>query len=133
METPFVFDKQTFDPLTQAEVELLYSVKFGKSKGGTVRNKAGRKKRRLYKLQDGLCFYCGLPTILTFGNPPKMLKKNPRIFTLEHINPQVDGGSNRQDNLVGACQHCNNCRGIGNPFLFWWFLRSMKVVTDAAA
>lgn len=52
----------------------------------------------------GLCCYCNRKLFLTHG-------RRGDSFTVEHIDPRSNGGSNKPDNLTGACRRCNELRG----------------------
>ena len=59
-----------------------------------------QEKRLAIYLRDGLaCAYCGHSV------------EDGAQLTLDHIRPHSQGGSNREDNLVTACQRCNSSRG----------------------
>ena len=56
----------------------------------------------IYARDKFTCQYCG--------------KKFPvRLLTLDHIMPRSRGGSNRWDNLVAACNPCNNRKDNKTP------------------
>lgn len=56
------------------------------------------KRKKTYALQSGLCFYCGKET--SFED-----------WTIDHKDPRSRGGSNRDTNKVGSCEHCNKAKG----------------------
>ena len=57
------------------------------------------KRKRLVEIYGLNCAYC-------FKKIES--KKN---FTLDHVIPKIDGGSNRLSNLVICCYKCNNKKG----------------------
>lgn len=61
--------------------------------------------RRALRARDGNnCFYCKVE----FGTATV---QSPLRATIEHLEPRTNGGSNQLDNLVLACDVCNNRRG----------------------
>lgn len=55
------------------------------------------RKRRALRLRDGPdCYWCGAPGL---------------GVTIDHVIPKSMGGSNRLENLVLACEPCNQARG----------------------
>lgn len=74
-----------------------------RNKNRNVRKR--RKREKLFKLQEGLCFYCG-------QRMNQFTKKNdPRRCTTEHLIPKSRGGTDCWENVVAVCNHCNNLRG----------------------
>lgn len=68
----------------------------------------GRRRRaRMYKKQDGLCFWCSKLMKLSFEE----INKDPDRATFDHIVPVSKGGANAQKNLVLSCNRCNSHRG----------------------
>lgn len=77
---------------------------------------------RLANEQGGRCAYCGFVMMLpsyrqatvTAAMPMSVTgarrARRERMATRDHIIPQCDGGSDRWDNLVAACQWCNRYR-----------------------
>lgn len=64
-------------------------------------------KRLAIYMRDGLqCVYCGASL------------EDGAQFTLDHIMPHSDGGSNEATNLVTSCRACNVQRNI-TPFDEW--------------
>jgi CRISPR/Cas system Type II protein with McrA/HNH and RuvC-like nuclease domain len=61
-------------------------------------------RQTLYLRQQGHCYYCGCATHIGRTD-------GPFLFTVDHKLPRSRGGSNRYDNLVGACKGCNNLKG----------------------
>lgn len=53
-----------------------------------------------YERQGGRCFYCGEKTT---------------TYHADHVVPLILGGSNGPENLVIACQHCNNVKAARHP------------------
>jgi 5-methylcytosine-specific restriction endonuclease McrA len=60
-------------------------------------------RERLSEAQNWRCCYC--------GDRMDGQKNDPNAPTFEHVVPKSQGGSNEEDNLVIACQRCNNRRG----------------------
>ena len=61
------------------------------SSGAVARN---NKKNRIYQMDKGYCQYC-------------FKKLTYEESTIDHILPKNKGGGNGRDNLVLACQPCN--------------------------
>lgn len=53
-------------------------------------------KDQVWLKSNGHCSYCGLP-LLPFTN-----------FTIDHVHPVSDGGTNEFANLVPCCKNCNS-------------------------
>ena len=53
----------------------------------------GTKRRKIFNMLDGRCFYCGC-------------ELNYEDFHLDHFKPKSSGGT-RNDNLVPSCTQCN--------------------------
>ena len=68
-------------------------------------------RRAKMTLQDGRCYYCGLPMWET-DLVVRKSKERPIALrcTAEHLHPRSEGGKNRDDNIVAACQFCNAAR-----------------------
>lgn len=64
-------------------------------------------RRRLYDQQKGLCWICGVKC----NRPTKTPRHHPLDFTLDHIIPVSEGGTDDRSNFVGACKRCNRERG----------------------
>lgn len=76
--------------------------------------------------QNHRCCYC--------GNPMVEIKKQEKIvvprnaMTKEHVIPKSYGGPTEKENLVAACQQCNEMRGNMDAVAFYnliqkWFRR----------
>lgn len=65
-----------------------------------------KKRKKLFRLQKGICAYCGCKTIKKL-KPHHPRKLKVRVFTLDHVIPRSKGGTNRWENIVGACFECN--------------------------
>lgn len=59
----------------------------------------GRVKNILRKRDGNACFYCRVD-----------LDSENATVSIEHLDPRSHGGSNSLDNLVLACEPCNNVR-----------------------
>ncbi len=72
-----------------------------------------RKLIWLHKKQEGRCFYCDEPTILPENMDSGLTKQQLKYdgATLDHLIPQVDGGTDSLKNLVCSCAYCNSRRG----------------------
>ena len=57
-------------------------------------------RKNVIKRDNGVCQYCGT----THGN-----------MTVDHVIPTVRGGADSWDNLVCACERCNNKKGNRTP------------------
>lgn len=65
------------------------------------------EKRLAIYLRDGLaCAYCGAGI------------EGETKLTLDHLIPYSQGGSNKADNLVTCCLHCNSSRGVRDYKIF---------------
>ena len=69
-----------------------------------------RKKlfKDVFSRDGGRCVYCGVET----RRLRKGVSRAPDLATLDHVVPRSRGGPLRADNLVLACQACNNARGV---------------------
>lgn len=67
-------------------------------------NNTRKKRAKLLKVKGNKCHWC--PRLLTLDNS-----------TIEHIVPLDRGGTNGWDNIVLACEQCNNFRGHDMPEL----------------
>ena len=76
----------------------------GASSSGRIR-KADLRRYKQIQRQNSQCLYCG--TTLIFES-----------CQLDHIVPQADGGSNKEENLVAVCTHCNKSKAA-LPFFTW--------------
>lgn len=54
-------------------------------------------KNNIFKRDDHRCVYCG--------------KGDKRILTIDHVHPRSKGGKDSWDNVVTACNKCNNEKG----------------------
>ena len=62
----------------------------------------------VFSRDGGRCVYCGVET----RRLRKGVSRAPDLATLDHVVPRSMGGPLRADNLVLACQACNNARGV---------------------
>ena len=66
--------------------------------------------------QNWLCFYCNFP--MWDGDPAPFSKRYHLPIglldrfrcTAEHLEPRMDGGKDTKENLVAACEFCNQTR-----------------------
>jgi len=70
------------------------------------------RQRKLFELifaqAGGRCSYCGIEV----RRRGPGLHRAPDLATLDHVQPRAMAGRTVPDNLVLACQACNNERGI---------------------
>lgn len=71
-------------------------------KSKNARRKSNRRKF-IFKRDKGLCQYCYRP-----GD------------TLDHLMPQVRGGTSIRANLVVACKRCNSAKGNLTPLEYFF-------------
>lgn len=65
----------------------------------TTRKSLSKKRRfEIFKRDGFACQYCG-------AHPPAV------VLVLDHIKPVADGGETDEDNLVAACEACNQGKG----------------------
>lgn len=79
-----------------------------------------RSRLLAYQSQGGRCHYCGVQMWLR-----SMDELNPRPSsrtqaaklkcTAEHLIPRAEGGTDRAENIVAACLHCNLTRHRMQP------------------
>jgi 5-methylcytosine-specific restriction endonuclease McrA len=58
--------------------------------------------KTLFRRDDNFCMYCGE-------------QYTDRLLTCDHVKPISLGGINRWNNVVAACQYCNNKKGGRTP------------------
>ncbi len=76
-----------------------------------------RKLRQLSEAQNHRCAYCGKDTHFDSGNSLDRA-------TLEHLIPSSNvRQTNKDENLVMACAHCNGIRSSMNPMKFFEKIR----------
>lgn len=68
----------------------------------------GQDINRMHEQQEGMCFYCGI----------RIYPHIPKDMHVDHVIPLTKGGTNYPDNLVLACQHCNQSKN--NHLLADW-------------
>lgn len=73
-------------------------------------NNAQRRHLRwlLFGQQDGRCFYCHEPMVLSFSARDNIWGNTA---TLEHLKRKAEGGGDGLANFVAACKDCNGRRG----------------------
>ena len=74
------------------------------------RNAKQAFRQQIFDAWNGICAYCGVPA-----------------DTLDHVKPRYRGGSTVADNLVPACQSCNQKKG--SEYWLDWFSRQ-ETFTD---
>ena len=62
----------------------------------------------IYARDGGRCVYCGVEA----RRLRRGVRRAPDIATLDHVVPKSLGGPLTRENLVLACQACNNERGV---------------------
>ncbi|WP_230529826.1 HNH endonuclease [Microvirga roseola] len=62
----------------------------------------------VFARDGGRCVYCGVAT----HRLAKGQSRSPTLATLDHVVPRSLGGPLSRENLVLACQACNNERGV---------------------
>ena len=60
---------------------------------------------RLWNSGHKYCAYCGVPVTI---NKERNLN---HLLTIDHILPRVKGGITKEDNILVACNRCNNAKG----------------------
>lgn len=68
----------------------------------------------IFRRDGGLCVYCGVPV----RRLRKGLSRAGDLATLDHVQPRSEGGRLIPENLVLACQACNNERGVTDADAF---------------
>ena len=64
-----------------------------------------RSRQIAFNRQCGKCYYCGISMWLDgSGHSPRLQ------CTAEHLKARAEGGSDRPENIVAACAHCNQTR-----------------------
>jgi 5-methylcytosine-specific restriction endonuclease McrA len=66
------------------------------------------KIRKLFKRQNGKCYYCGCEMRMFRKTGPHPLP--PDYATKDHVIPRSKGGVGNIGNLVAACNKCNMSR-----------------------
>ncbi|MDQ4136414.1 MAG: HNH endonuclease [Pseudomonadota bacterium] len=61
----------------------------------------------IFTRDEGRCVYCGVPVL----RRRRGLHRASDLATLDHVVPKSQGGALTADNVVLACQACNNARG----------------------
>jgi 5-methylcytosine-specific restriction endonuclease McrA len=65
---------------------------------------SSRARERAFSLQNGFCYYCGLPMGPSAEWPHRL------ACTAEHLVARSDGGGNGPENIVAAHSFCNRVR-----------------------
>ncbi len=72
-------------------------------------------RERLSEAQNHRCAYCGV----RFGARFRHWTPEQTRATIDHFIPRSQGGSDRWDNLIAACQRCNKARGDEDALAFF--------------
>lgn len=64
---------------------------------------------QLWMDSKGRCSYCGEEMVRRTG------ERGPKAYTIDHIVPVAQGGSDDITNLAAACRTCNNEKGAARP------------------
>lgn len=72
---------------------------------GMTPHQRRKRKARVFHRDGPWCFYCR--RLFAYGE-----------LTLDHLIPQVRGGSDRTDNLLLACAPCNTRKGSKDVLSF---------------
>lgn len=73
-----------------------------------MRSFGRRRRRRLFDLQDGRCFYCREPMNTTGADPNT-------LATLDEVFPRSLGYPQKRENCVLACMTCNQRKANRMP------------------
>lgn len=97
--------KLNFPLVFNDEPDLADFVSYGEKMAGIAYRVAYTQwlRCRLSEAQNWKCCWCGCETT--------DVRKVWNASTLEHVIPKSLGGSDDSDNLVMACNRCNNARG----------------------
>lgn len=74
--------------------------------GKIIGNYVKLSREFLYYRDHALCMYCEKP--LSFSE-----------MTIDHVTPRVAGGEHKWENVVSACQDCNQAKGHKLPRGMW--------------
>lgn len=77
----------------------------------------------VWKKSEGICWYCGIQTVF----PSRTYFNHGNVFSVEHVIPQVHGGTDDIENLVPACKTCNSTKRTGSLERFRYLLGNPKV------
>lgn len=65
------------------------------------------KQKTVWSETGGVCHWCGIQTV---KNPSGTGIQVYNTFTVDHVIPVSQGGTNDRENLVAACYACNQKR-----------------------
>lgn len=83
-----------------------------KRRVGRIGSRDRRRSVKSLIARDGCsCSYCQKPLIFRFMEPDSIPVEPVRYGNLDHRIPEARGGSNRLENLLLACERCNNEKG----------------------
>jgi 5-methylcytosine-specific restriction endonuclease McrA len=83
---------------------------------GQARAELFLRFKELYEHGGFKCAYCDEKMGLKYGD-------NELAFTVDHIEAQVDGGTDNIFNLTFCCQSCNSMKGDKDA---GWFVKNVK-------
>lgn len=76
-------------------------------------NKHQQWRRKRFKHQDGLCYYCAIK--MTEKNPNPKAGERRSDVTLDHFLPIHLSGEDHWENVVACCKECNTKKGHLHP------------------
>lgn len=94
------------------------------------------KRRRVFSQCGGRCFYCDRELHLDTDAVRTWTSDDRGAFDtycqIDHIHPQVAGGTHAEENLVVACRRCNSSKGGQNLEEYRAFLMARNPHSKAA-
>jgi hypothetical protein len=87
-------------------------------------------RKQAYRQQRGRCFWCGIEMEKNGKRHGQPLR--PNHCTTDHVIPTAKGGRDHPDNIVAACNRCNNERG-DRPADQWVLLLARRVPKQQVA
>lgn len=94
---------------------------------GTPYGTIGRRELRvlLCEAQNWRCCYCGIVMSIWLDGTHGRKRSDA---TIEHLTMRANGGEDRWENCVAACQGCNSSRPPEmGPHTYWWYRQSHPV------
>jgi hypothetical protein len=100
---------------------------------------AAVRRRRVWRLseqQNHRCCYCATLTWISDSRSPNPEfqpdrlpgMKNRQMATADHLLPVVKGGSEKIENMVMACDYCNQLRGDMPALEFWEIMQDPQKI-----